>query len=86
MANERLVKKIYGITVEGTKRKGRPWKRQTDAVSDLIRARGILGDVRGMNTYLVRWSSLVCEGGGVTGDMSQLKNQISMQSTKTRNT
>lgn len=37
----RLVKMIYGRSVEGTRRRGKPRKRWTDAVSEVIKAGGI---------------------------------------------
>lgn len=55
-AYNRVVKKIYGTIVKDTKRRGRGWKGWRDAMSKLVRVRGISGESRNGDVSLA-WST-----------------------------
>lgn len=85
MVDDKLIKMRYGDIVKGT-RWGRLWRRRTDAVSEVFRARGISDvDVRRMIFDHVQWSHFVCKGDIKNGNVHliwginlvyKVKNQV----------
>lgn len=55
MADDRWVKKIYSSMVEGTTNGSRPRKRWIDVMREIIRARDVSDDVRGLTGDGMQW-------------------------------